>query len=167
MKKRIFGVILCGFLVFSLTGCGNNKTKTITCTIEDNDESYKAKETYNIVYEKDMTLSKVSTTAYMEILSDDIEEEDFNDMISTYKDFESQINDGTKDEYKGVSAKLEYDEKKHNFSMTVTYDVKNMSSKLLADTEFYEYIDSDLKFDIEKFREDMNSEDSEAVCKEN
>lgn len=164
MKKKIFSLFLCGALAL-ITGCSSN-TKTMTCTLEDADDEYKTKETYEIVYQKDMTLDKIAMSVYMEILSDEIEKEEFDSMVSTYQEFVDEINAGADDEYKGVSAKLDSDEKKLNYSITVTYDVKNMSSERLADTEFSEYVDSDLKFDIEKFQKDMKSNDSGIVCTE-
>lgn len=37
MMKKILGLLVCSFMILSLTGCGKEETKTLTCTMNMNE----------------------------------------------------------------------------------------------------------------------------------
>ena len=102
----------------------------------------------------------------MEITEEAYTKQKFDKIVENNEKKEDEINKNVDGTYSGVKADFKYNKENRSYSITVTYDIKKMDKETLESTEFYDYIDSDYKFDLKKFKTDINNSDYEVVCTE-
>lgn len=115
MNKITKGLFI-GLILLTLTGCNNNKEKTITCTSKENNES-----TITLTYNDNKVLkAKIATNT-------EYEQNEFADNI--FKELVNSFN-----EVKGVNAEFNHiDNNKSSFVIEITYDELDLDKLIEKD----------------------------------
>lgn len=170
MYKKILLVVLCGVLLFGVTGCGSDKKNTennndtekkeskqdivMTCTANSKPENeYEATSTTTEVYTYDnnMILKKIMVTREEEYSN----EERADSQKSIHEDAVNRAN-----EMEGLSGTME-SKSNTSFVYSFTYDLEKISNLDELNIGLSEYLDySTHKFDAEKY----NTEHFDGSC---
>ena len=178
--KKIFLCLLCGVMLFSITGCGNEEqnnnekrnnenedsVKTVVCTSTVEETDNVATMTLELTYDKEtLTLMEYKETADKKFLGNNVDKEKFMNRMEAYiEDFET-INNG-KEGYEGMTATLDYDEENYSYyTLIQEYNIKQLSEKSFNIMLIHSYVDEKtFKLDLDKMKEDLEQEDSEFKC---
>ena len=170
MYKKILLVVLCGVLLFGVTGCGSDKENTginndtekeeskqdivMTCTASSKPENeYEATSTTTEVYTYDnnMILKKIKVTCEEEYSN----KERADSQKSIHEDAVNRAN-----EMEGLSGTIE-SKSNTSFVYSFTYDLEKISNLDELNIGLSEYLDySTHKFDAEKY----NTERFDGSC---
>ena len=177
--KKIFLCLLCGVMLFSITGCGNEEqnnnekrnnenedsVKTVVCTSTVEETDNVATMTLELTYDKEtLTLMEYKETADKKLLENNDYKENFMNLMDAYTEEVEKINSDD-DSYKGITATLDYDEDNYSYTLTQEYNIKQLSEKSFNIMLIQSYVDKKtFKLDLDKMKEELEQEDSEFKC---
>lgn len=182
MKNKLLMILLCGVIVFSLTGCGNNDGNKNNVKENSSSQSNEKQENENnpklsegqtlsctTIDKSDNDTGRVSYTSVVNFKYDE------NYIIETitlkdeYKYDNKEATMKKKESEKDLAKSLEEIDYMSvevgsndisNVTVTTIYDIDKMDSRSLENFKYKNYINSK-KFDTKKFQSDMIKEKNE------